>query len=150
MTTPPVRGRRAAAGVDVLELGLDDSWLRDCGPIYVADAEGRVGVHFRFNAWGEKFPPWDRDAAVGRLVAEALGDRVVERPDRARGRDRSSATGTGTLLTTEQCLLHPNRNPELSRAADRGDAALVPRPCSALCGSGRGWWRIATPTATSI
>jgi agmatine deiminase len=111
-----VADARAAcgAGVDVLELGLDDSWLRDCGPIYVADADGRLGVHFRFNAWGGKFPPWDRDAVVGRLVAEALGDRVVDAPMVLEGGSILS-DGEGTLLTTEQCLLHPSRNPELSR-----------------------------------
>jgi agmatine deiminase len=102
------------AGVNVLELGLDDSWLRDCGPIYVADAGGRLGVHFGFNAWGEKFPPWDRDAAVGRLVAEALGDRVVAAPIVLEG-GSVLGDGEGTLLTTEQCLLNPNRNPSLTR-----------------------------------
>ena len=68
----PGRGRRrrlarpAADGVEIVELPLDDSWLRDCGPIYAYGDDGeRVAVHFRFNAWGEKFPPWDRDAAVG-------------------------------------------------------------------------------------
>jgi agmatine deiminase len=102
------------AGVDVLELGLDDSWLRDCGPIYVANTGGRLGVHFGFNAWGEKFPPWDRDAAVGRLVAEALGDPVVTAPIVLEGGSVLS-DGEGTLLTTEQCLLNPNRNPSLTR-----------------------------------
>ena len=63
---------------------------------------------------GGKFPPWNRDAAVGRLVAEALGDRVVEAPMVLEG-GSILADGDGTLLTTEQCLLHPNRNPELSR-----------------------------------
>ncbi len=103
------------AGVDVLELPLDDSWLRDCGPIYVYGDDGaRVGVHFRFNAWGEKFPPWDRDAAVGRLAAEALGDRVSSVSLVLEGGSIVS-DGAGTLLTTEQCLLADNRNPELSR-----------------------------------
>src|SRR5947209_20303523 len=73
--------RAACAGdVSVLELELDDSWLRDFGPIYVFDAASRRAVHFRFNAWGEKFRPWDRDAAVGRLAGEALGDEVVSAP----------------------------------------------------------------------
>ena len=109
-------GARSAcsAAVDVLALGLDDSWLRDCGPIYVVNAAGRVGVHFRFNAWGESFAPWDRDAAVGRLVAESLGDRVIDAPIVLEG-GSIVGDGEGTLLTTEQCLLHPNRNPELSR-----------------------------------
>jgi agmatine deiminase len=104
------------AGVDVVELALDDSWLRDCGPIYVrrGDRGERVAVHFRFNAWGEKFSPWDRDAAVGALVARSLGDEVHEAPIVLEGGSIVS-DGAGTLLTTEQCLLHPSRNPSLSR-----------------------------------
>jgi agmatine deiminase len=110
-------GARSAcgAGVEIVELGLDDSWLRDCGPIYVYDdSDERLAVHFAFNAWGEKFPPWDRDAAVGRLVAERLGDRVLESPMILEG-GSILTDGQGTLLTTEQCLLHPNRNPSMSR-----------------------------------
>jgi agmatine deiminase len=110
-------GARAAcsARVDIVELPLDDSWLRDCGPIYVLGEDGRRrGVHFRFNAWGQKFPGWERDAAVGALIAQALGDQVVEAPLVLEG-GSIAADGTGTLVTTEQCLLHPNRNPTLSR-----------------------------------
>jgi agmatine deiminase len=108
---------RAACGdgVSVLELPLDDSWLRDSGPIYVrGDDEARIAVHFGFNAWGGKFPPWDRDAEVGRLAAEALGDPVQEAPIVLEGGSILS-DGQGTLLTTEQCLLNPNRNPGLGR-----------------------------------
>jgi agmatine deiminase len=110
-------GARAAcsAAVEIVELALDDSWLRDCGPIYVYDdSDDRVAVHFDFNAWGEKFPPWDNDAAVGRLIAERLGDPVVESPMVLEG-GSILTDGQGTLLTTEQCLLNPNRNPSLSR-----------------------------------
>jgi agmatine deiminase len=104
-----------SAAVEVVELPLDDSWLRDCGPVYVYRADGRrLAVHFRFNAWGEKFPPWDRDAAVGRLIAERLQDDVVEAEIVLEGGSIIS-DGSGTLLTTEQCLLNENRNPELSR-----------------------------------
>jgi agmatine deiminase len=109
--------------VEILELPLDDSWLRDCGPIYVlneGDGEGegardggRTAVHFGFNAWGEKFPPWDRDAAVGRLVAQELGDPVVEGGMVLEG-GSIHVDGDGTLMTTEQCLLNLNRNPSLS------------------------------------
>jgi agmatine deiminase len=101
--------------VEIVELALDDSWLRDCGPIYVYDDDGRrLAVHFAFNAWGEKFPPWDNDAVVGRLVAERLGDRVVESSMVLEG-GSILTDGRGTLLTTEQCLLNPNRNPSMSR-----------------------------------
>jgi agmatine deiminase len=103
------------AGVEIAELPLDDSWLRDCGPIYVREADGgRRAVHFRFNAWGEKFHPYDRDAVVGALVPERLGDPVIEAPLVLEGGSILS-DGGGTILTTEQCLLNPNRNPELDR-----------------------------------
>jgi agmatine deiminase len=104
-----------SASVEVVELGLDDSWLRDCGPIYVYGEDAhRRAVHFRFNAWGEKFFPFDRDAMVGRLVAERLGDEVVEAAIVLEG-GSILCDGHGTLLTTEQCLLNVNRNPGFSR-----------------------------------
>jgi len=103
------------AGVEVVELALDDSWLRDCGPIYVRRPEGgRLAIHFRFNAWGEKFAPWERDAAVGALIAQSLGDQV-RRAELVLEGGSIAPDGAGTLLTTEQCLLNPNRNPGLSR-----------------------------------
>jgi len=109
--------------VEVVELPLDDSWLRDCGPIYVRDGalDERVAVHFRFNGWGEKFAPWDRDAAVGASIARRLGDEVREAPLVLEG-GAVYSNGAGTLLTTEQCLLHPSRNPSLSR--EQIEAAL--------------------------
>jgi agmatine deiminase len=109
---------RAACGsnVEIVELPLDDSWLRDCGPIYVHNhTGGRVATHFRFNAWGEKFSGWDRDAAVGRLVAAVLGDEIRSAPMVLEG-GSILGDGAGLLLTTEQCLLNPNRNPSLNRA----------------------------------
>ncbi len=108
--------RRACGdGVEIVELGLDDSWLRDSGPIYVQGADGRrEAIHFRFNAWGEKFSPWDRDAAVGGAIARALGDPVHESEMVLEG-GSIAGDGAGTLLTTEQCLLHPSRNPGWSR-----------------------------------
>jgi agmatine deiminase len=104
-----------SARVEIMELPLNDSWLRDFGPIYVRGANGRRGaIHFRFNAWGGKFPPWDADAAVGGLVAERLGDPVVRAPLVLEG-GSICADGLGAIITTEQCLLHPNRNPALAR-----------------------------------
>jgi agmatine deiminase len=108
---------RAAGGegVQIVELPLDDSWLRDSGPIYTYGDDGRrLANHFGFNAWGEKFPPWDRDAAVGGLIARDLGDPVVESNLILEG-GSILLDGEGTLLTTEQCLLNPNRNPSLTR-----------------------------------
>jgi agmatine deiminase len=113
--------RAALSGaVEVVELPADDSWLRDSGPIFVVDdvqrPTRRVAVHFRFNAWGGKFEGYDRDEEVGGELARRYGDAVVAAPLVLEG-GSIAVDGTGTLLTTEQCLLHPNRNPDLDRAA---------------------------------
>jgi agmatine deiminase len=100
---------------EVVELPINDSWLRDCGPIFVVDGDGRrAGVHFGFNSWGGKFTPWDRDAAVGGLLVEHVGDNCYKAPFVLEG-GAIAVDGEGTLLTTEECLLNPNRNPGMSR-----------------------------------
>jgi agmatine deiminase len=108
--------RAALTGAaEVIELPIDDSWFRDCGPIFVLDGNGtRAGVHFGFNAWGEKFTPYDSDAAVGGLLVDRLGDRRYEAPLILEG-GSIAVDAEGTLLTTEECLLNPNRNPTWSR-----------------------------------
>ncbi len=104
-------------GVEIVELPIDDSWLRDSGPIFVLDERGRrAGVHFGFNAWGEKFTPWDKDAAVGALLVDHVGSPRFDAPLVLEG-GSLTVDGTGTLVTTEQCLLHPSRNPSLDREA---------------------------------
>jgi agmatine deiminase len=107
--------------VELLPLPIDDSWMRDNGPIFVRDNAGRVAlVHFRFNAWGEKFHPYDRDAEVPRHMASHLGMRRYEAPFVLEG-GSFFVDGEGTLITTEQCLLNANRNPTMSRGAiERG------------------------------
>jgi len=100
--------------VEVLEVPLDDSWIRDNGPIFVRDDEGRVApVRFRFDAWGEKYPPWDNDAEVPARIAAAWGCRLYEAPFVLEG-GAFNTDGEGTILTTEQCLLH-NRNLGMAR-----------------------------------
>jgi agmatine deiminase len=108
--------RAALTGdAEVVELPIDDSWLRDSGPIFVLDGDGRrAGVHFGFNSWGEKWVPWDRDAAVGGLLVDRLGDSRYDAPFVLEG-GSVAVDGEGTVLTTEECLLNPNRNPQLSR-----------------------------------
>lgn len=105
---------------EVLELPIDDSWLRDSGPIYVLDEDGgRVGLDFAFNAWGGKFPPWDQDARVSERVLARLGH--PQRPvDMVLEGGAIAVDGEGTLVTTERCLLHPNRNPGWSRKGIEG------------------------------
>ena len=107
--------RMCGEAVQILPLPIDDSWMRDNGPIFVRDDAGQVAlVHFGFNAWGEKFHPYDTDAQVPRDIAAHLGMRRYEAPFVLEG-GSFFVDGEGTLITTEQCLLHPNRNPTMSR-----------------------------------
>jgi agmatine deiminase len=106
---------RCGAGVEPLELPIDDSWMRDNGPIFVTNDRGEVAmVHFRFNSWGEKYLPYDQDALVPERLAEAFGVRRYDAPMVLEG-GSFFVDGEGTLFTTEQCLLNANRNPGLSR-----------------------------------
>jgi agmatine deiminase len=107
--------------VRVVELSTDDAWLRDTGPTFVVDGAGaRRGVDWRFNAWGGAdgglYSSWDRDARVATKVLEIEGDARYRAPLILEG-GAIHVDGEGTVLTTEQCLLNPNRNPELDRAA---------------------------------
>jgi agmatine deiminase len=100
--------------IEVIEIGLDDSWIRDNGPIFVRDDDDRVAiVKFGFNAWGGKFPPFDKDANVPLVLARQLDMRHYIAPMILEG-GSISVDGEGTLLTTEQCLLNSNRNPDLT------------------------------------
>ena len=106
---------RCGAGVETLEIPIDDSWMRDDGPIFVVDGKGGLAlVHFRFNSWGEKYLPYDNDAQVPERIAAHLGMRRYEAPFVLEG-GSFFVDGEGTLITTEQCLLNPNRNPTWSR-----------------------------------
>ena len=111
---------RGCVDAGVLEMDIDDSWLRDSGPIYVlGDGGRRAGVHFGFNAWGEKFRPFDRDATIGARLIDHLGVERYEAGMILEG-GAIAVDGAGTLLTTEQCLLHPSRNPGMSREQIEG------------------------------
>ncbi|MGW6261369.1 agmatine deiminase family protein [Streptomyces sp. NPDC055056] len=119
MVAPPGHGEdaRTMCGeeVAVLEMAQDDSWFRDSAPLFVLDGDGnRAGVDFRFNAWGRKHHPYDADDRVSALLLEHLGVRRIASTMILEG-GAVTVDGEGTLITTEQCLLHPNRNPELNR-----------------------------------
>lgn len=101
--------------IEMAPLPIDDSWSRDTGPIFVTDGKGGVaGVHWPFNAWGNAYPHYENDAAVGRRILERLGMRVYAGPMVLEG-GSVCVDGQGTLLTTEECLLSDTRNPELTR-----------------------------------
>lgn len=106
--------RRCAGNVTVIELPIDDSWLRDNGPVILQDAAGqRVGMHFQFNGWGGKYHPHLADAAVAEHLLTHLG---IPRRLAPFVLENGSLTGNGkgTVITTAQCNLHPNRNGAIS------------------------------------
>jgi len=97
----------------------NDAWARDHGAIFVTRPtakEPRLAVDFDYNAWGGKYPPFDLDREVGRQMAEALGVPRYAKPGVVLEGGSIEVNGEGALLTTEQCLLNPNRNPKLTRA----------------------------------
>ena len=111
-----VEGAVTACGgfATVVELPIDDSWIRDSGPIYAFDGPERIALDFRFNGWGEKFSPWDRDDALARAWATAAGHALRPVPMVFEG-GSITVDGMGTAATTTQCLLHPNRNPSMTQ-----------------------------------
>jgi agmatine deiminase len=91
-----------------------EPWCRDHGPIFVKRGHELAIVDWDYNAWGSKYPPYDDDDAVPRRVAEALGLPVFS-PGIVMEGGALDVNGAGTLLTTESCLLNPNRNPHLNK-----------------------------------
>ena len=105
--------------IRVVELCNNDAWMRDCGATFVVNDEGTVrGVDWTFNAWGglQKmvYFPWDKDERVAAKMLEIESLDRYKAPLVMEG-GSIHVDGQGTLITTEQCLLHPNRNPNLSR-----------------------------------
>lgn len=94
----------------------NDSWIRDYGAITVRAPGGKlIALDFSFNSWGGKYPPWDRDDAAPRFMAEVRGRECVGVDFVLEG-GSIDVNGKGTLLTTSQCLLNKNRNPKLGQA----------------------------------
>jgi agmatine deiminase len=112
----------AAAGADLARVTFfdhptNDAWCRDHGPIFVKHARtGEVALtDWRYNAWGDKYPPYDLDNAIPPSIARKLKLRRFENDMVLEG-GSIDVNGEGLLLTSEQCLLHKNRNPHLTRA----------------------------------
>jgi len=122
------------SGVRIERVPTNDAWIRDYGPIFVREIAGSVGEgdgppepaksrlvlsNWGFNSWGGKYGPWDLDDAVPARLGEILGLPVVETGMILEG-GSIDVDGEGTLLTTESCLLNPNRNPALPREEIEG------------------------------
>ena len=163
---------RQATGCEIFEVALDDSWARDIGPTFVtgpssAEKSGRAAVQWRFNAWGGKYTPFDQDARFATRVAERVGVPVYPAPIFCEG-GAIHSDGQRTLLTTEQCLLNPNRNPGLTKddaeqvlrdfvGADHviwlgegfSDTETDGHVDNIACFAGRGWVILGVPDSKS-
>ena len=92
----------------------NDAWIRDYGPIFVQGPQGKTLLDFGFNRWGGKYPDWQLDNQVPSQVASLLNLPRVDGQMILEG-GSIEVNGQGFLLTTEQCLLNPNRNPQFSK-----------------------------------
>jgi agmatine deiminase len=102
------------------DIPTNDAWVRDYGPLFVVSRErGLAATCWGFNSWGGKYPPFDLDDAASGIMAAALGVPCFE-TDMVLEGGSIDLNGRGVLMTTESCLLNPNRNPGLDRAEIEG------------------------------
>lgn len=107
---------RLHAGIELIEMPIDDSWTRDSGPNFLVNDRGELaGSTWAFNAWGGKYQPHDQDALMGARILERAGVRAFASTLVAEG-GGITVDGEGTVITTESCFLNRNRNPGWSRS----------------------------------
>ena len=114
--------RLQQAGADITRIQFfihptDDAWCRDHGPAFLINPgaeQKKIIVKWNYNAWGEKYPPFDLDNQIPVLIGKYYSIPVVSAGIIMEG-GSVDFNGKGTVLTTTSCLLNPNRNPQLSQ-----------------------------------
>lgn len=111
--------KKAGANLDQIEFYFNesnDAWCRDHGPAFLLDqaAEKKAVVDWGYNAWGEKYPPYDLDDVIPTKIAEQF-NLPVYHPGIVMEGGSVEFNGAGTILTTTACLLNENRNPHLNQ-----------------------------------
>jgi len=103
--------------IEFFHVATNEPWCRDHGPIFVKrkQAPSLAAIDFGFNAWGYKLSPFEEDDAAATLMGEKIGVPVFDAGDFVFEGGSIDVNGAGTALTTESCLLNPNRNSHLSR-----------------------------------
>ena len=101
--------------VEIIEMSIDDSWTRDSGPNFLINDSGLLaGSTWEFNAWGDKFRPYDQDALMGSRILDLVGvDEYISTMIAEGG--GITVDGEGTVITTESCFPNKNRNPHLTK-----------------------------------
>ncbi|MDO1445609.1 agmatine deiminase family protein [Rhodocytophaga aerolata] len=115
------------AGVDLKKVSFfrhptNDAWCRDHGPAFLINPKAdskKVVVDWGYNAWGNKYPPYDLDDIIPTLIAKHYNIPVVH-PGIVMEGGSVEFNGQGTVLTTTACLLNPNRNPHLNQEQIEG------------------------------
>jgi agmatine deiminase len=95
----------------------NDAWCRDHGPAFLINSaaeQKKVIVDWNYNAWGNKYPPYDLDDVIPTLIGKHF-DIPVYHPGIIMEGGSVEFNGTGTILTSTSCLLNPNRNSHLNR-----------------------------------
>lgn len=105
--------KMAGSDIEVICHPFGDIWLRDNAPLFVKEGDKKALALFRFNGWGGKYN-LDGDQTIGRDLAKDTALPVLEKDWVLEG-GSIDGDGHGLVVTTEECLLNPNRNPELSR-----------------------------------
>jgi agmatine deiminase len=106
--------------VEILNFKNDDAWARDSGAIFLLNKEKKLGgVDWEFNGWG-KFSPYDSDNKIAKFMIENVNATYFKNNMILEG-GSIHTDGDGTLITTEQCLLNKNRNPEFSQVQIEGN-----------------------------
>jgi len=109
-------------GVDITQVEFfmhptNDAWCRDHGPAFLVNPKAeqkKIIVDWNYNAWGNKYPPFDLDDVIPTLVGKALNIPVYY-PGIVMEGGSVDFNGQGTLITSTCCLLNPNRNPHLNQ-----------------------------------
>ncbi len=102
--------------VEFFEFETNDAWCRDHGPAFLINPETKkkVIVDWGYNAWGNKYPPFDLDDVIPTKIGEHFG-LAVYNPGIVMEGGSVDFNGKGTILTTTACLLNKNRNPHLNQ-----------------------------------
>jgi len=111
------------AGVDMSRIHFymhptNDAWCRDHGPAFLMnkqDPTKKAIVDWNYNAWGNKYPPFDQDDVIPTKIGQALGYEVFH-PGIIMEGGSVDFNGAGTVITSTACLLNPNRNPHLNQS----------------------------------
>ena len=106
--------KKLSSSIKILEVKTDDSWTRDTAPIWIEENGQPLALDFQFNAWGNKFSPYDNDQKIAQNIIKNVGHKSQVIDVILEG-GAIHSNGQGTILTTKECLLNANRNPHLSQ-----------------------------------